>query len=316
MLVACGGFQPSPNAKAVTFSQSTSRSQDLLYVADPAANNVYVYDYPDGRRVGTISGLIEPGGECSDAQGDVFVTSGFRYSGQITEYMHGGTVAVQTLTDNDYPIACSVDPTNGNLAVVDDASADIAVFVGGQGYPIRYTDSKVVAFLRCAYDDQGNLFVLAENTAFKFALLELVSGSQNFTTVKTKFKSGYPSSLQWWNASLVVGEAPPYQNHVFFADRFRVENGYAKRIGQTKFEINRNWQFNGSPFCLQGHRLVTAVVAPQAPQARIAIWSYPRSNGVKLRDYMPVQDYGYGQGLIFSTVSVSSGQRSSAAVRN
>src|SRR5579863_4376250 len=47
--------------------------QDLLYVSDDSGV-VYVLTYPAGKLVGTLSGFGGPGGLCSDAKGNVFIT--------------------------------------------------------------------------------------------------------------------------------------------------------------------------------------------------------------------------------------------------
>src|SRR5579863_7916707 len=56
---------------AISWMDPNASEQNLLYVSD-MAENVYVFAYPRGELVGTLTGLIAPLGECADSSGDVF----------------------------------------------------------------------------------------------------------------------------------------------------------------------------------------------------------------------------------------------------
>ncbi|MGA8474385.1 MAG: hypothetical protein WB681_04900, partial [Candidatus Cybelea sp.] len=73
MLAGCGGSQPPigapgamPQTSAITThaAQGTSwmlpgaSSQDLLYISSNDRGSVYVYSYPQGSLVGTLTGFI------------------------------------------------------------------------------------------------------------------------------------------------------------------------------------------------------------------------------------------------------------------
>ena len=88
MLPACGDYGPrmspvsmSAASKTVqsrsgrSWMKSSSSGQDLLYVADQTTQDVYVYTYPQGQLVRTLTGFINPTGECVDSGGDVFIVS-------------------------------------------------------------------------------------------------------------------------------------------------------------------------------------------------------------------------------------------------
>src|SRR5580658_3591063 len=58
-----------------SFMHLDKKNSALIYVSDWDTNDVYVYDYPSGTSVGTITGNDEPYGMCVDAKGDVYVAN-------------------------------------------------------------------------------------------------------------------------------------------------------------------------------------------------------------------------------------------------
>ena len=73
----------------------------------------------------------------------MWVTDGFRGSswsdGLVLKYKHGGTKPIETLSDNQFPVACAVDESTGDLAVVGQPNpaknynGEAAIYPGGQG---------------------------------------------------------------------------------------------------------------------------------------------------------------------------------------
>lgn len=59
---------------------------ELLYVSDLATNDVYVYDYTSGEAVGKLTGFDQPGAQCVDPKGDVFIAT----AQGLVGYHHGG----------------------------------------------------------------------------------------------------------------------------------------------------------------------------------------------------------------------------------
>jgi hypothetical protein len=71
----------------------TSKIAELLYVSDLATDDVYVYDYTTGEAVGKLTGLNQPGAQCVDRKGDVYVATAHGLVG----YRHGGTRPIRTI---------------------------------------------------------------------------------------------------------------------------------------------------------------------------------------------------------------------------
>ena len=135
MLAGCGGSQPSIGAPGAMAQTSASAAQverrgswmlpeasgeDLLYVTDEDANSVFVYSYPSGQSVGTLT-FSHPVGECVNTSGDVFIADA---QSSVAEYAHGGTTQIGSLQlpDKYYPpphaYNCAVDPRTGHVAVL------------------------------------------------------------------------------------------------------------------------------------------------------------------------------------------------------
>src|SRR4029077_5972075 len=91
--------------------------QKLLYVADSGSGTVKVYAYPSLVYDGELTGFIQPLFDCADKAGNVWIVD--YAAGQMTEYAHGGTSPIATLTGLTNPYECSVDRPTGDLAVAE-----------------------------------------------------------------------------------------------------------------------------------------------------------------------------------------------------
>ena len=109
-----GGLGPTNTSRERT--QKTSSGGDLIYAApDFTTYEVNIFTYPAGKFVADFKPPGFPGGLCSDAHGNVFMTdfeSGSTDVGNVDEYAHGATSPSATLDDDSYyPTGCSIDPT-------------------------------------------------------------------------------------------------------------------------------------------------------------------------------------------------------------
>jgi hypothetical protein len=160
-----------------------AKGEDLIYLS--AARGIYVYTYPKGKHVGTLTTPNYAAHECADTSGDVFITS---YAGSqqgVYEYAHGGSQPINFLPLTE-AYACSVDPTTGNLAVIQDLGEDVYVYPDATGTPTSYSDSNVFMLASLTYDGSGNLFVSgqAQNKYRTFSIIELPQGSDTFEQIQ------------------------------------------------------------------------------------------------------------------------------------
>jgi hypothetical protein len=160
------GSQVTPTTGAASAIHTThgkswmkpgTSSGELVYVSSPTTDDVYVFAYPSGQLVGTLTGFSDPTGLCSDANGNVWVSNVDQ--GTLVEYAHGGTSVIATLDDDGRPENCSVDPTTGNLAVAN-FGYSIAVYQDAQGMPTYYSTDGLISFIYAiTYDGSGNVYV-------------------------------------------------------------------------------------------------------------------------------------------------------------
>jgi hypothetical protein len=180
MVAGCGGSQNAINVPQGAMAQVTeheasgswmlrnSSSSDLVYAA--SGKNVYVYSYPGGKQVGTLTGFSDALGACSDAKGNVWIANaspGSYLGGTLIEYTHGGTTPIATLQDQGYfvPVACSVDPSTGNLAAANSHGGGspypIAIWTNGEGSPTYYAPTPGLAAnnpFTISYYGNGDLY--------------------------------------------------------------------------------------------------------------------------------------------------------------
>ena len=215
-MAGCGGQAAAPNAmpQGVVpvvhraqggWMKSATSGQDLIYVAEgPGGGKVYAVTY-QGILAGqfTVPDSYEDYGICSDAHGNVFITSQNPDNvGYIYEYAHGGTQPIATLDDSKgyYPLDCASDPTTGNLAIVDESigyeKGGVAIYQNAQGSPTRYTDPNITHYENCGYDDKGNLFIVGQSSSNN-ALDELPAGSSTFTHITLNKNITLFGSVQW-----------------------------------------------------------------------------------------------------------------------
>jgi DNA-binding beta-propeller fold protein YncE len=188
-------------------------SSALLYVSDSGKDEVDVFSFPGGKRVGSLLGFDVPQGECVDQTGDVWITN--QSGNTIVEYAHGGTKPIATLKDTgEYPDSCAVDPKSGDLAVTNGFSSSgggsVAIYTGASGSPTKYTDSSITEYSFVAYDDSGDLFVDGVGSDGGFALAKLPKGKTTFKNL-TLDRVKYPGALAWDNSELAVGDANPFK---------------------------------------------------------------------------------------------------------
>ena len=239
-----------------------AKTKNLLYVSSPNTGEVYVFTYPGGKAMGTLSGFDQPMGLCSDTHGNVWVTNadinnGYGY---LVEYAHGGSKPIATLQDpNNAPQACSVDATTGNLAVANipvGTTQNIAIYRGAQGNPTFYSTVGYVQDPQTiAYDGSGNLYFAAwrKNRAW------LPEGSSSVQRFNLNPRSD--GWFAWDGAYLAVGEA--------IVTRYQVAGSKGSRVG---LKVTLNDIHVRGQFWIQGSRIAIATQS----QGNVYVYDYPQ----------------------------------------
>jgi hypothetical protein len=248
-----------------------AKSLDLLYVSDYETNDVYAYSYPAGKLRGVLAGVLAnfvlPSGLCADGAGDVFVPDS--YDASVLEYAHGSTRLVAKLLDpNELPYSCAVDPTSGDLAVVDlesdSGGGGISIYAHARGRPKELGYGFVYFYYFAAYDATGDLFVDAsyDVPSEPFAFLEVPKGSKNLMSLTLDQSVGVAGGVSWDRKDVLVGDS---RAGVIY--RFAIDGSVGRKVGSTRLRDARD----PTQFLVAGNDLVAANFAG----AGVSFWKYP-----------------------------------------
>jgi hypothetical protein len=279
MLAACGGSQPPigapgamPQSRAVGQSTANGRSMnhmtgnDLLYITGGGTNQVYVFTYPDGKLVQTLTGFENPNGECVDSSGNVYITQS---TGDIVEYAHGASSPINTFYAAYANYGCAVDPTTGNLAAA--TSHAVTLWQNGQESPITYTNPNRYVYERyCGYDNGGNLFIGGDNAFYgDLDLSELPSGGSSIVNLSLDGRYNAGGQVQWDGTDVAVGCAgcKPW------ITRFQISGSSASNVGFTKLKLPRK---GFGTFWLDGSTLVLPFATNRGGVRSFGYWNYPK----------------------------------------
>jgi hypothetical protein len=275
------GTRPQVRYASSWMDQEASR-EDLLYAAaSPNGENgsAYVYTYPKGRLLGTLTGFGRPFGECADSAGNVFIVAyakGSTTSSTIYEYAHGGTSPVATLNDPKTALGCAVDPRTGDLAASGDG---VAIFKNASGNPKMYYSSEY-SFYYCGFDDRSNLYLTAVNGQYadQQVLVRLVSGSADFDRISLNTKL-YSSSniwptVQWDGKHMAVTSDPDAKPISLY--RLRITGSSATVISSATLSSAAN-NYSGETW-IQGNAIIGVGHARRHYEAAF-LWPYPKGGG-------------------------------------
>jgi hypothetical protein len=265
---AGAALPPLTAARGTAPLRAEAKTDALLYVSDTETSDVYVYTYPGGVLKQTLGGFIDPGGECVDAKGDVFVTNTGGLN--IVEYAHGASTPAATLNDPGYfPFGCAVDPTTGNLAVTNfstasgSGSGNVVIYEHAKGKPKkRYGDAAINGMLLCGYDDKGNLFVDGLTQASTTGFAELPKGGKKLIDIALDQNIVAAGGVQWDGKYVAVGDEA--SDTIY---RFSISGKKGTTAGVAALS-------GGSAvvqFWIDGSK----IVGPNSGLGSVGIWKYP-----------------------------------------
>jgi sugar lactone lactonase YvrE len=216
-----------------------AKGQDLLYVSDANTWIAYVYTFPQGKRVGALTGFDQPAGMCTDAKDDVWIANSAAQ--QIVEYAHGGKDPIATLVDpQGYPQDCAVDPISGDLAVTNsntplEHAGGVEIYKDAGGTPTLYQDSSIFGFHACTYDKKGDLFV--NGTSYPTRDVEFAELPKGGNTLKAITLSGSTveeaGGLQWDGSYLALGDGDDTASGSSAIYHVRVVGSSGRVVGTT-----------------------------------------------------------------------------------
>jgi hypothetical protein len=230
--------------------------KDLLYVSNFYSSDTLVFTYPGGKLVGTLTGVGPV--ECASPSSGAWWTSG---NDEMLEYAHGGKTPIKTLSGASG--ACAVDPTTGDLAVIN--GDEIVIFPGGSGSGTPYCTGMGPAYFD-GYDDRGDLFIDGLTSAYKVGLVELPKGGSTCETITLSQSIEFPGAIQWYEKYLAVGDQEAGAIY-----HFAIHGTNAKEIGST--------ELGGSSDVVQFSIQKPYVVGADAGNEDVELWDYPAGGG-------------------------------------
>jgi hypothetical protein len=296
LLAGCGGSQPPigvPSTMPQTSANTThadrgkswmlpdAKNEDLLYVAnlDNGVGFVDVYTYPQMKLVGKLKGFSRPNGECVDKAGNVFVVD--FYDQNIAEYPHGGTKLIEVLADNGSPFGCAIDPTTGDLAVMNwcdgpdgscYAAGTVLIYKKAKGFPEVLTDNVTAFMYYGSYDDRGNLFVDGSNSVYNIGFSELPRGDSSFQSLPISLPKHpqAPGGVQWHGKDLAVTAV---NGNVIY--EYRIKRLKPIRVSSTLLK-GVPWEFGTNQFFIFGNDVIAPVLSTMKyPNGTTNLFHYP-----------------------------------------
>jgi hypothetical protein len=265
LLSACGGARSDFYSAANSNVKSTSA---LVYASIPDEGLIYGFTWLSFEtQLQLNSSGVE--GICSDKAGDVFVPTG----PVVYEYAHGATTPEATLENTFEGVACAVDPSSGNVAVMNypnrKGSVTVNIFTRAKGSPQSYSLANFAHLMFGGYDDSGNLFVDGFGPGSRGVLLsELSSGRKKFVHIVLRKYIGYAGGVAWDGNYLAIADGTGAANSPIY--RFAISGNQAKLQGSLTLDESCGVR----QFAIYKNTVVAA--SGCTTDADLGYWKYPK----------------------------------------
>jgi hypothetical protein len=286
-----GGAQPIAGTPPSSLISASTSQGPLIYAT--VRHGAEIFSYPDGKLVGALSINADAYGDCSDTDGDIFITTiASAGRGKIFEFAHGGTQPIAEIRVRDgWPFSCTFDPTTGNLVTNDNVGSGpsfLELYRDAKGKPMRFSDPALYGYSGMAYDDAGNLYVDGLNYQNRATIGELARGSSEFVnfTLSLGSSGAYPGQIQFRGNLLAVDALPAQTQGVIL--HVRLEHKTAKIVGKTTL--------NGTYIVFRLLDGGTAIGTELQGAHQIALWRYP-AGGNPFKTFRRIERKLYGVAL-------------------
>ncbi len=231
------------------------------YMSQFYASDLLQFDYPksDGS-TGTISGLTDPQGECTqNGKKDYWVAN----SGgdDIEEFAYGGTSPISSLSESaGEPAGCSLS-SKGDLAVSILGTGDVVIFTGAKGTGTTVADGLSSTYF-IGYDPSGDLFVDGITESDTYGMSEMASGKSSFTAVTLPNTIDFPGQVQWDGKYITLNDQ---SGHAIY--QYSVASDVATLKGTVAL--------SGTSDCVQTWIAKKLVYCPDAGNENGTVFAYP-----------------------------------------
>src|ERR1700722_13518776 len=167
------------------------------YISNFYSGHVLQFNYPKGdASTGTISGVTDPQGECAQNRKKAFWVASAGED-EIKEFAYGGGSPIATLSESaGEPAGCAIHPKTDDMAVTILGTSDVVIFTDSKGKGTTVFDGLSSSYFP-TYDTNGDLFVDGITESDTYGVVEMASGSSNFTAVTLPNTILFPGGMQW-----------------------------------------------------------------------------------------------------------------------
>lgn len=289
-LAGCGGSLPTIGIRQIAQSSTRSAagsSGSILYVF--ASHNARMLSYPNLHLIGNILGRHDIRDGCIDANaGAVYLHDELGSPGPVLrKYRIGGTKPIGGISaprGHDFR-SCSVNPTNGDIATITQTfrtqKGYIAIYPRGSAPPAIYKYHGYDWYISCAYDADGNLYVVGATPEYDAVLSTLQQGDDKLRKVSLNRNIGF-ARLQWDGQYLTSQNGyRPFQLYLY---QISMAGTHGKVISAT------HYAHTYGPGWIQGDTLV----APRESFHTLGFYNYPDGGGARQIYNKHRSDYIYG----------------------
>lgn len=273
-----------PMAHGRSWMLPQARRATLIYAVDSQTGDVNVYDYANGKQVGTIAEFMDAG--CVDAKGNVYLV---KFSGEsVLEYAHGGTQPIQTYTPGGELAGCSVD-AKGDVEITGSQPGNVTIYPKGD--PTRgvsYSNSECETQGSLGYDNKGNVLGTGEYNII--VLCGVLHGTKQETTLTASgFTIYHLNGTMWDGKYIAVSDELAHNSNATSIYETSLSGTTLTSNGEVKLEDTcyRGYSAVGNPFILgtkntpdneQQGKVVVGVnfFCFMSQDGGIEFWHYPK----------------------------------------
>jgi hypothetical protein len=226
---------------------ATSNSKLFEYINNDYGSYSNVYDYPKGDA--PIDTIKNVGGQsCTNVlygygKKTFWIVAS---SVKIAEFSVPKTLVRKLSTSLERPSSCAMN-LNGDLAVGDLYSGDVAIYKNAKGTPTVMTTPLGLEYFD-GYDPKGDLFFDGLNIIQTFELDELPAGSTTIQKITLSQGVNFPGSVQWDGKYMTV-----YDQEADVIYRFQMNGTNGTLKGTVKLtgakDCAQTWIAKGLVFC-------------------------------------------------------------------
>lgn len=237
-------------------ADGAGKNHVLIYVSSKDKDSVYVYSFPKYRSPILIIN-VSANGLCSGPGGNVWMSTTGTSGGELVEYARGSGSVLEELPAAT-PGGCAVDAKSGDLAVANTGTTSVpgslAIYQENSTKPRIYADRMMPDPEYCAYDGNGDVFVVGESSGTHptVGVAELKKGAKSLRSIALgETAPAYPGALAWDGQYMVFSD----RNITAFY-RYSIVKGKPSFVDRVDFPVFEENYYGTIGFAVYDGQLV------------------------------------------------------------